>query len=439
MGWAYSKRITEWTWTSRRFPEVWYNMNIAVFSHYFSPEIGAPSSRIHDMAKQWLELKHDVQVVTCFPNHPTGKVYPGYERCRYMLEMLDGIKVHRHWTYITPNKGFTKKALGHLSYWAASAWLSEARLSKPDVTIGTSPTFFAAMSAHRTARRHGVPFIMEVRDLWPSAFVELGVLRNPYLIALLEAWELHLYRQADRVVTVTSAFRENLIERGIPEGKVINIPNGADQEFWRPTSRPTALAAKLGVEDKFVVLYVGAHGISQALGRILESACLLLDQPRVQFLFVGEGAEKEVLVRRAAAEGLNNVQFLDSVNKDDVRKFYALADVCLVPLRDIPIFNKFIPSKMFEMMAMECPIVASVSGEAAAILNQSGGAVVVPPEDSQAIAGAIRNLADDHLRRAELGRKGRAFLIERYSRRALAGKYLDVIEAVCDEKKVDSR
>src|SRR5437879_4898829 len=160
-------------------------MNIAYFSHYFTPEIGAPSARIYDLARQWLQTGNRVSVVTCFPNHPTGHLYPGYRSGRYLRESLDGIDVHRHWTYVTPNKGFVKKTLGHLSYWPLSAFISGRHLESPDVAIGTSPTFFAAIAAAGFARRRRVPFIMEVRGLWRGIFVRLGLLRNRQWIDLM--------------------------------------------------------------------------------------------------------------------------------------------------------------------------------------------------------------------------------------------------------------
>ena len=408
-------------------------MNIAYYSHYFAPEIGAPSARIYDLARQWLALGHRVQVVTCFPNHPVGKMYPGYRSRAYMQEKLDGIDVHRHWTYVTPNEGFIKKALGHVSYLPSALLLSTRHLEKPDVAIGTSPTFFAAMAAAGAAARRRIPFIMEVRDLWPAVMVELGVLRNPYLIRALERLELSLYRRATRVVTVTESFRRSLIERGIPEAKVFTIPNGADVEFWQPTEPAVELRRRLGLEDRFVVLYIGAHGISHALNRLLESAEQLQEQTRIHFLFVGEGAEKERLVRQAQGAGLKNVQFLDPVAKDRVREFYALADVCLVPLRDIPLFDTFIPSKMFEIMAMAKPIVGSLRGEAADILRRSGGGVVVEPEDSRAVAQAILHLYHQPGQAQAMGVAGRRFVVEHYSRRSLAARYMTVMEEAVRE------
>ena len=403
-------------------------MRIAVYSHYYLPEIGAPSARIGDFAGQWLKAGHDVHVATCFPNHPTGVIYPGYHAARYQHEVLNGVNVHRSWTYITPNKGFVKKSLGHASLWLSAGAYSTRKMPPPDCAIGTSPTFFAAMAARACARRHRVPFIMEVRDLWPAIFVDLGVIRNRTIIRLLERWEMNLYRSAARIVTVTESFRENLISRGIPAGKVVKITNGADTDYWRPAPEPAAeLRTRLGLQGKFVVLYIGAHGISQGLGAVIKAADRLRMRDDVCFLFVGEGADKAKLVQEAERLKLPNVRFQDPVDKTKVRDYYTMADLCLVPLRDIPLFNTFIPSKMFEIMAVGRPILASVCGEAAEILTRSGAAAVVPPEDDAAIAETTLRLSQDAGKRRQMGERGAEFARAHYDRRDLARRYIDVI------------
>jgi glycosyltransferase involved in cell wall biosynthesis len=403
-------------------------MRIAVFSHYYLPEIGAPSARIGDFAAQWLAQGHEVHVATCFPNHPTGIVYPGYETSWYLEESLRGVRVHRSWSYITPNKGFVKKSLGHAAFWLSSSLITKARMPAPACAIGTSPTFFAAMAARACARRHRVPFIMEVRDLWPAIFVDLGVIRNKRIIRLLERWELWLYRSASRIVTVTEAFRQNLISRGVPAEKVVTITNGADTDYWiyQPDGA-RRLREQLQLGDKTVVLYIGAHGISQGLGAILDAAEKTRTRKDIEYVFVGEGADKDTLVKRAQSRRLENVRFLGAVGKDQVRDFYSMADVCLVPLRNIPLFDTFIPSKMFEIMAVGRPILASVRGEAADILRSSGAAWVVDPENSPAIAAGVCALADDRARGGLMAVSGRDFVRRAYSRRELARRYLETI------------
>jgi len=401
-------------------------MIISWYSHFFTPEIGAPSARIDDLSRNWVRLGHQVRVNTCFPNHPLGKLYPGYKPGLYMNEKLNGIDVHRFWTYITPNKGFTKKLIGHISFLPSSLFVGQKHPFSTDIAIGTSPTFFAAMAAAAEGIRRNIPFIMEIRDLWPAIFVELGVLTNSFLIRMLELLELALYRQATRVVTVTESFRKNLIARGVPASKVVTIPNGADIEFWKPMKPPPDLHRQLELNNRFVVLYIGAHGISHALGKILKSARLLQRMPNIHFLFVGEGAEKEKLLLQIHQDRLPNVTFLDPVDKIRVREFYAAADVCLVPLRNIPLFDTFIPSKMFEIMAMGRPIIGSVRGEPAEIIKRSGGGIVVEPENSEEIAQAILHLYQNREKGGAMGEKGRVFVCKYYSRRALSDHYIQV-------------
>lgn len=403
-------------------------MRIAVYSHYFLPEIGAPSARIGDFGRQWTEAGHEVHVATCFPNHPTGVVYPGYTPRVYQQEMLNQINVHRSWTYITPNKGILKKTLGHASFWLSAGFSSTRKLPAVDCAIGTSPTFFAAMAARASARRNRVPFIMEVRDLWPAIFVDLGVIRNRAIIHVLEKWELNLYRSATRIVTVTDSFRQNLLARGMPSEKVVTITNGADTDYWRPSARGAdRLRAELGLTGSFIALYIGAHGISQGLTALLRAAERLKDRKQIQFVFVGEGADKPKLEAEAMRLGLGNVRFIPPVEKQAVRDYYTMADVCLIPLRNIPLFDTFIPSKMFEIMSVGRPILASVRGEAAEILERSGAACVVPPEDDGAIAVALDQMATDPGRVQDMGLKGQGFVRAHYSRRELARRYVEVI------------
>jgi glycosyltransferase involved in cell wall biosynthesis len=406
-------------------------MEITCYSHYFVPEIGAPSSRISDLSREWLRMGHRPRVVTCFPNHPAGEIYPGYRLGLHLQETIDGIDVHRLWSYVTPNRGIIKKTLGHISFMAAAMIAPQRVTGSAEVVIGTSPTLFAAIAAAWVAARQHVPFVMEVRDLWPALFSELRVLNNRAILRVLEWLELSLYRKASGIVTVTESFRQNLIARGVPDWKVLTIPNGADLDFWQPAlANPAGLRERLGLKGKFTVLYIGAHGISQGLGAIVRAAELLRDDSSIEFLFVGDGADKPSLIERVRTSGPANVRFLDAVSKAEVRDFYAMADVCLVPLRDIPLFRTFIPSKMFEMLAMGSPIVASVAGEAAGILERSGGAVVVPPEESAAIAAAIRLMRESD--NVPMRQRGRAFVEEHYSRRSLAARYVEFLEQTRD-------
>jgi glycosyltransferase involved in cell wall biosynthesis len=405
-------------------------VRIAYVSHYFVPEIAAPSVRLHGFGRYWAAHDHQVTVLTGFPNHPTGVIPPEYRGRLMQRQRIDGIQVLRSWLYATPNRGFALKTLGHLSFMLTAVVMGLPRLGPIDVVIASSPTFFTAISAWIISRLRGVPMVFEVRDLWPAVFVDLGVLKDPTLIKTLEALELFLYRQSAAVVPVTEAFREAIIQRGIPSEKVRVIPNGADIETYRPDVDGRPMRAKLGLGDKFVVSYMGSHGISHGLTAVLDAAALHRDRPEILYLLVGEGAEKEMLLAKRDHLGLRNVRMLPHQPPDFMPELYAASDVCLVPLRDVPIFETFVPSKLFEILAMGRPIIGSVRGEARSILERSGGAVIIPPEDPAALVSAVDALRADPARRISMGSAGRAFLEDNYSHAALAERYLEVLQSV---------
>lgn len=387
------------------------------------------------MARQWRAEGHRVSVLTCFPNHPTGVVPQPYRRRRYLKEEVDGLEVHRVWTYATPNRGFIRKILSHLLFSVMAVLQGMPKLERPDVVVCSSPTLFSAFSAWLISRLFGSPFVMEVRDLWPAAIVELGVLKEGSpAVRALESLEMFLYRQAAKVVVVTHSFREVLVGRGVPPEKLTVITNGVDPERYRPGPRANDFRSQVGLGDAFVVLYAGAHGMSHALHVILGVAReMAVTAPDCRFVFVGDGAEKDRLVRQVEEWGLENVLFLPSQPAERMPAVYTSADVCLVPLRKVFLFSYFIPSKMFEILACARPIVASLDGEAAAILRDSGGAIVVPPEDGVGIAAAIEQLRADSKLADEMGRRGREYVLKHFDRRELAGRYLTLLMAAASQ------
>lgn len=407
-------------------------MHIAYFCQYFVPETAAPAARISELARAWTDSGHRVTVVTGLPNHPTGRVPDEYRSTVFRRERIGAVDVWRNWLYATPNQGFVKKTLSHLSFMISTLFLSVPRLRGADVLIVSSPSFFVVITVCVAHWLWRVPYVFEVRDLWPGVFVELGVIRRRWLITTLEALEMFLYRRAALVVVVTESFREILTRRGLAPDHVAVITNGVDLATFQPDpAAGVVIRAKHGIESPFVVLYIGAHGISQGLSSILEVASQFRDEPDVCFAFVGDGAEKQHLVLRAREAGLENVRFLPSQPREHMSAWYASADIVLVPLRDIPIFDTFIPSKMFEVLACKRPIVASVRGEARRILERSGGAVIVDPEDVTGIEDAIRTLRADPGRRERMARSGGTFVRAEYDRRILADRYLGLLQAAC--------
>jgi glycosyltransferase involved in cell wall biosynthesis len=409
---------------------IFLRVRIAFLSHYFPPEVGAPSARVSELAAAWAP-HHDVTVLTGFPNHPTGRIPAEYRGRWFAEERRDGYRVFRSWLYATPNEGILRRTLGHLSFMVSGFLTGAVKLKRPDVIVATSPTFFSVFAAWALGLRFRAPFVFEVRDLWPEIFVELGVIKNRLLIQILETAELWLYRRAALVVTVTQGFAENIAARGIPAEKIVVIPNGADLTRFRPGPPSASVRASLGAsEGDFLVLYIGAHGISHALERILEAAGRLSGEARIRFGFVGDGARKAELVRRAGEQGLKNVVFLPAQPRELVPDLYRSADLCLIPLRDVPLFSTFIPSKMFEIMACGRPILGSVRGEAGRILEESKSAVVVQPEDVDALTSAIRDLSRSQPVCAEMGLRGRRYVEQHFDRAVLAEKYRKCLEGV---------
>ncbi len=402
-------------------------MRVLLVTQYFPPEIGAPQARLSALAAIWAADGDDVTVLTGMPNHPTGVLPPRYRYAIRRRERQDGYRVVRTWLYATPNEGVARKTLGHLSFMISSAVLGWRVTGPADVVVVSSPTFFSIGSAWLLARLKRARLVVEIRDLWPAIFTELGVLTNRRVIRLLERLELAAYAAADTVVVVSEGFRGNLIDRGVPAGKVITIRNGVSLDRFGPMATSTASRDRLGARPgDCLVLYAGTHGISQGLTQVADAAARI-GAAAVRFAFVGEGAGKPELRRRVAELKLDNVTMLPGVPQSEVPALLEASDICLAPLRDVPLFASFIPSKVFEYLAARKAVIGSVTGEAARILTEAG-AVVVPPGDAGALASAISDLAADPLRRAEMGRVGRCYVERFFDRAALAREYRKVLE-----------
>lgn len=398
-------------------------MRIAYVCHYFVPEPNAPAARVHEFSRAWVRAGQEVTVLTAFPNHPTGRIPAEYRGRLWATEWLDGIRVLRCWLYAVPNRGVGRRGLDHLSFMLTSVLFGLPRLGRVDVVVASSPTLFSALSAWLIAALARVPFVLEVRDLWPEAIVSLGVMRpGSFGVRALHGLARFLYSRAARVVVVTEAFAEALAAQGIPRTRLAVIPNGADTAFFATTSRNGAAP-----HDGFVVAYIGSHGVSHGLGAVLDAAAL---QPDVTWVLVGDGADRERLLAERDRRQLRNVVMQPSVPRTEVPALYASADACLVPLRDVPLFESFVPSKLFEVLAAGKPVIGAVRGEARALLERSGGAIVVDPEHGDQIASAVNRLKRDAALRQRLASSGQTFAREHYDRDVLARRYLDLLRNV---------
>lgn len=412
-------------------------MNILFFTENFPPETNAAATRVYERAVYWAKWGHQVTVITCQPNFPQGRLFDGYQN-RYSTEDMDGLRVVRVPTYISPNRGVLRRVLDFLSFMVSG--YRAARLEPaPDVVVSTSPQFFAAVAAWWFAARRGLRYVFELGDLWPASIAAVGAMKANLALRLLEKLELKMYHDADAVVALTSSFRDNLIGRGIDAGKIAVVINGVDLWRYAPRPRDTALAAKAGLKDGACVIgYIGTHGMAHALGNVLDAAAILRDRPDIVFLLAGAGAERDGLKARAKAENLTNVRFLEPQPKECMPAVWSLCDVALVHLKKADVFAGVIPSKIFEAMGMGLPIIfAGPPGEGSGIVAATGSGLIVAAENPHALASGCAALADDPDQRRDMGRRSLA-AAPRYSRETQARHMIDVMDAVIAGRGMDA-
>ncbi|HUT53025.1 MAG TPA: glycosyltransferase family 4 protein [bacterium] len=404
-------------------------MRILYVSQYFPPEMGAPAARVHELSREWVNLGCEVTVLTGFAHHPVGIKAP---RDRYKItrrESQDGIDVVRSYVYATPNKAIVKRMISYASFMCSAILVGMARVEKPDVVIATSPQLLCACAGYALARWFRVPFIFEVRDLWPESIIAVEAMRKNIVVRGLKKVAAFLYKKADRIVTVGPGYSRKMIELyGVPPQKIDIVTNGIDTGIFIPGPRDNEVRREYGWDDRFVIMYVGTHGMAHALDKVLEAARELCADPAKLFVFVGEGAEKQALKKKAQEWKLANVAFIDQQPKDRVTLYYAACDLGLVTLRNTPLFQEVLPSKLFEYLGMERPVIVTVDGEPRNIVETSASGEFVPPEDVPAMVEAIQRLSSGRARLEEMGRSGREYVVANYDRKALAKRYLEILE-----------
>lgn len=407
-------------------------MRILYLSQYFPPEVGATQTRAYEMATGLIRAGHQVTMLTEVPNHPEGIIRPEYRGRFWVRETLDGIDVIRVWVKTAPVKTMRTRLAFYLSYMlnGTLAGLVLAR-GRYDVIYATSPPLFVGGAALALSFLRRIPLVFEVRDLWPESAVALGELRNPRFIRWATWLEERCYHRAQRVVVVTEGVRNRLIERGFPSEKLTLIPNGANTDLFHPQPEAgRALRSEMGLGDRFLVLYAGIHGIAQGLETVLQAARQLAGDPRIHFIFVGDGPCKADLLRLKRDTNLPNVTMLDAQPREAIPAYLSAADVALIPLRRLELFKGAVPSKMFDAWACGCPVVLSIDGESRQVLERAHAGVFVEPESAEAMAETIRALSTDSDRCRAYGRNGRRFVEAHYSRQAQARQLVELLEAL---------
>jgi len=365
-------------------------MHLLFLTDNFPPEVNAPASRTYEHSREWVSSGEQVTIITCTPNFPKGKVFPGYKNKLWQTEVLDGIKVIRVWTYITANEGFFKRTLDYVSF-MVSAVIASFFVKKVDIVIGTSPQFFTVCAAYLVGLFKRKPWVFELRDLWPEPFRVLGVIKNEFILKSLERLEIYLYKKSSLIISVTNSFKADLIKRGVNPQKIKVIKNGVDTSFFKKSERDLQLVKELNLEDKFVLGYIGTHGMSHALNVVLDAAKIIQakHKDRFIFIFLGDGAKKNSLKKYAQNIELSNVIFVDTVAKNEVRKYWSILDTLIVHLRKSIVYTKVIPSKLFESVSMGVPVLHGVEGESAEIVTSNNLGKLFEPENSKDLAEKI--------------------------------------------------
>ena len=397
--------------------------------------MGAPAARASELSRHWARMGHDVTVLTGFPNHPIG-VVPKEWRSRFHrlhgTEIVDGVRVVRTWLWPLPNRKRHERIRNYVSF-AVSAAISGLVLPRPDVVIATSPQLLVALAGWWLALCKRAPFVFEVRDLWPESLAAVGQGKEGTLLhRVLKSIAGFLYHRAARIVVVAPAFKEHLMRRWrVAADRIYVVENGVETDVFRDDPAAVELRERLDLENRFLICYIGTIGNAHGLETLIAAAeNLQAALPSAMFLLVGEGAEKENIVHLAAQRGLTNVRFLDQQPREQIPAYVSAADLCLVMLKRNELFKMVIPTKLLEYMACGRPVIVAVDGQARAIVEEAGAGIYVEPENSQALAGAIRRLFGDPDRAKQMGDRGRQYILERFSRKKTAQNYIAVLKGL---------
>ena len=406
-------------------------MRILFVTQIFPPEMGAMPNRLYPFVRQLVAGGHKVSVATGMPNYPRGVVFPEYQGKRSMREEVNGYTIFRRASYTAPRNQSKWSQLRNYVSFIPAALRAGLRAGKLDIVFVTSPPLFSVVPAILIAKLRRAKLVLDVRDLWPDELITYGGFREGSMpVRVLKLVERWAYRNADCVAATTEAIIDAIVERGVPREKTFLLPNGADLEVFSPLPSENPIANEYNFGKRFVVMYSGLFGIKHSLEVLLEAAGKLRERKDIVFFLLGNGARKDALVSQTREMNLDNVIFGDERVVGEVPALLARADVCFAAVRPEQYPRKVISVKVFEYMACEKPVVGALSGESARILDESGGGIVVPPGDASATADAILRLYEDPAQRAVMGKAGRRYVDQHYSRSAWALRLEKTLKAV---------
>jgi len=400
-------------------------MHILFLSHYFPPEVNAPASRTYEHCLRWVKRGHEVSIITCAPNCPNGTVYKGYRNRIRQVEYISGIRVIRVLTYFAANNGFRRRILNYVSYMFSAVIQAVFAMRGVDILVATSPQFFcgwAGVLCHWVRRW---PFVLEVRDIWPESILAVGAMQRSAMIQFLEYAEKRMYESASHIVTVGEGYKQRIIKKGISPEKISVVMNGVDLKHFHPIMDTKSIREEFRSKDKFVCAYFGTVGMAHGLEVILKAAhdgCGRVSND-IKFWIVGDGARRQELENEAKRLNLDNVIFTGIIPKEKMPIVIAASDVCLVHLLGTDLFQSVIPSKIFEFMAMNLPIIMGVRGPAQDLVIDAGAGIAMIPDDPESLLKCI-----DYIKKqGKDSFSGREYVSSHFNRDVLADKMLGIL------------
>lgn len=405
-------------------------------SQYYATGDQPGGSRHYQHIRTLMRHGYQVTLITSYVTHRLRVIPPEYRDTKIALEQEGDLTIYKTYAYPSYGPDFGTRMLNYFSF-MFYAIIAGLKAPACDLVFASSPSLFVGVAGYVLSWLKRVPFIFEVRDLWPETAVIMEVLRSPVLIKLATWLARFLYRHAERVIAVTEGIRQGIIRAGIPASKIVFVPNGVDDDLFATLSSKGAeqIRREYGWNDRFVALYAGTLARSDGLHAIVRAAAALADYRDLLFVFLGDGEVKPQLMELADELQLSNVMFIPSQPKCRVPDFITAADVCLMPVKRDDFFQLTLPNKLFDYMAGARPVIAAVPpGEAQALVERAEVGLVIPPEDEINLAAALLELRDDPEARRQYGQNGRRYVMERYLRSHLAARLASALDSVLQEK-----
>lgn len=406
-------------------------MRILIYSYNYFPEPIGIAPLVTELAEGLVKRGHQVRVVTGMPNYPQRQIYEGYRGKLYLTELTNGVAVQRSYVWVRPKPTLLDRLLLELSF-VVTSFIHALRGERPDVIFITIPPLPVAVPAALLAWIHRAPVVLNLQDILPDAAVHVGLIKNPKLIRVFELLEQFAYNIATKTSVIAEDFVEHLISKGVPAHKIVQIPNWVDVNFIRPLPKEkNTFRAVHQLEGKFVAIYSGNIALTQGLETVIEAACRLIHIPDIEIVIVGEEKALQHLHQYCETCGVTNVTLLPLQPREQLPEMLAAADVGLVVQKhNVIAFN--MPSKIQVLLASGRPLVASVpaNGTAAKAVEDSGGGIVVPPEDPDALAAAILDLYYHPKKVKVLGEKSRQYALENYTLEQALDEYEKLFDAV---------